>query len=397
MHEILETLQLDLTQINYDAMYHAIINNDFEVIKYVLSIDGIRLNDDILLRTIMSSTFDVVVYLLNVYLCKSIPSHLHNQFHIFQYSKPKLNLINLSIFNQNNKFNVINNNILNNNDNENNIKEEFNSKTHKRDRSDSNDTFINQNNTINLSHHYVNTNKKNNNLNNDGANDYFLKLVEHNFNKIIIENDSIWRGVCSNKDIDVVQLILSLKGIQPDLLNRGDEFNQFLIACKYNSNIKVIKYIHKLFPPFIHSQLNVIESTQNGAYLVINNYRILLKLTSDKLKILHYLYLNGIDIHLLSKKITDRTVCDSIYSLIKSIISRNCEDIVQHLKVISQDFDYQNNEHDHKAYRKPSFWKQFHNNNNNNNINNNISDEQSMRINEWKNRFDNMFFITYQK
>ena len=69
----------------------------------------------------------------------------------------------------------------------------------------------------------------------------------------------------------------------------------------------MIKYIHKLFPPFIHSQLNVIESAQNGAYLVINNYRILLKLTSyklsDKLKNFQYLYLNGIDIHLLSKKL----------------------------------------------------------------------------------------------
>ena len=192
-------------------MDHAIISNDFEVSKYVLSIDGIRLNDDILLRAIMSSTFDVVVYLLNVYLCKSIPSHLHNQFHIFQFS-------NLP-YNQNSKYNVINNNILNN---YNNIKEEFNSKTHKRDRSDdSNDAFINQNNTINLSHHHYN-------LNNDGANDYFLKLVEHNFNKIIIENDRIWRGVCHNKNVDVVQLILSLKGIQPDLLNRGDEFNPFL-------------------------------------------------------------------------------------------------------------------------------------------------------------------------
>ena len=52
--------------------------------------------------------------------------------------------------------------------------------------------------------------------------------------------------------------------------------------------------------------------------------------------------------------------------------------IVQYLKVISQDFDYQNNEHDYNGYRKPTFWKEINNN----------ADEQSKRINEWKNRFE---------
>ena len=91
VYEILQTLQVDLTSIKNDAMTFALRNNDIEVIKYVLSIDGIQLNDKTLLRAIRSSTFDIVVYLLNVYLCRSIPSHLHNQFHIFQFLNYPLN------------------------------------------------------------------------------------------------------------------------------------------------------------------------------------------------------------------------------------------------------------------------------------------------------------------
>ena len=385
VHEILESLQANLTIIKNNTMYYAIKNNDIEVIKYVLSIDGVQLKDDILYEAIRSLKFDIVVYLLNVYLCQSIPSHFHNQFHIFQYS----NLL------YSNKNNMLNNNFDKNNEE---IKEEFNSNTQKRDRGDDlNEGFINHNKKIKLSHLHTNNNKINNNNNNNSINDYFLKLVEHNFKKII-ENDRIWREVCSNKDIDVAQFIFSLKGIQPDI-NDDEGYNPFLRACEYNSNIKVIKYIHKLFPSFIHSQITLNdgqnESVENGAYLILKNLNLI---ASDKVKILHYLYLNGIDIHLLSKKITNRTVYDSIYTFnkffvdndnivlyLKVISQDGIEYMNQYLKVISQDFDYLHNEHD-DAYRKPSFWKQFHNNNNNNN--NNIADEQSMRINEWKNRFD---------
>ena len=56
-------------------------------------------------------------------------------------------------------------------------------------------------------------------------------------------------------------------------------------------------------------------------------------------------------------------------------------------KVISQDFDYFKNEHDDEAYRKPSFWNQFRNNNNNN-INNKLAYEESNGIDEWKNRYE---------
>ena len=382
VHEILESLQADLTIIKNNTMYYAIKNNDIEVIKYVLSIDGVQLKDDILYEAIRSLKFDIVVYLLNVYLCQSIPSHLHNQFHIFQYS---------------NRLYSNKNNMLNYNFEE--IKEEFNSNTQKRDRGDDlNDGFINHNKKIKLSHnHYLHINNNNNinnhnNNNNNSINVYFLKLVEHNF-KTIIENDRIWRGVCSNKDIDVAQFIFSLKGIQPDI-NDEDGYNPFLRACEYNSNIKVIKYFHKLFPSFIHSQISLnddqYESVENGAYLILKNLHLI---ASDKVKILHYLYLNGIDIHLLSKKILNiRSVYHSIYTYNKFFVYN--DNIELYLKVISQDFDYLHNEHDDDAYRKPSFWKQFHNNNNNNNNNNdnnnnnNIADEQSMRINEWKNRFD---------
>ena len=65
------------------------------------------------------------------------------------------------------------------------------------------------------------------------------------------------------------------------------------------------------------------------------------------------------------------------------ILLGDCID--QYLKVIPQDFDYIHNEHDDKTYRKPSFWKDIPINNYDYN---NIADEQSMRVNEWKNRFD---------
>ena len=111
---------------------------------------------------------------------------------------------------------------------------------------------------------------------------------------ITLYGDRIWHFVCTNENLDVVQLIFSLKGVQPDLLN-DNGYNPFLIACAYNAIIKVIKYLHKLFPNFIHSQIKI--GIQNAAYLLIENFRIE---KSDKLKMLHYLYLNGIDFHFLS-------------------------------------------------------------------------------------------------
>ena len=318
VHEILQTLQFDitlqqfdLTSIKRNAISHAIENDDIEVLKYVLSIKEIQFDASILFRAIENSKFDVVVYLLNVYLCQSIPSHLHNQFHIFQYS---------------------------------------------------------------------NLHPNRNDKNNDEYDNYF-KIVEENY-KRIVENaycgNRIWHGVCRNANLDVIQLIFSLKGIQPEN-PKLNLFNSFLLSCCFNSNTKVIKYIHKLFPTLINSQLYSYCGVQNGTHLIIDNTNI--KERSDKLNILHYLYLNGIDIHLISK--VNNSVCRSIYW--KSVVHDNDDDfynknIDQYLKVISQDFDYLHNEHDHEIYRKPSFWKEIDDRNN--------VDEKSIRINEWKNRFD---------
>ena len=312
VREILESLQFDLTPIKINLLEHAVKNDDIEVIKYVLSIDGIQLNDRELYRALGYSKFEVVVYLLNIYLCQSIPSHLHNQFHIFQFSD----------------------------------------------------------------------NHPNHNLSNNDTDEY-LKLVEENYQKIIdsnISNNRIWHEVCFNANLDVVQLIFSLKGIQPEILDNNG-YNSFLLVCCFNSNIKVIEYIHKLLPSFINTQINVNSSVINGAHFVFKNRHLKL---SERLKILHYLYLNGIDIHfLLINKHLGNTSYHSIYSLTQYPRTINRKR-AQYLKVISQDFDYLHNEHDDEAYRKPSFWKQFYNNNNNNNI----ADEQSLGINEWKNRFD---------
>ena len=325
-HEILETLQFDLTSIKRNAIYYAIENDDIEVIKYVLSIDGIQLDTSILGRAIENFKFDivelnieVVVYLLNIYLCQSIPSHLHNQFHIFQFS----------ILYSNHNDNICKNNdyICKGNDDDN----------------------------------------------------YYLKMVEENYKRIMemeYYGNRIWYVVCRNVNLDVVQLIFSLKRIQPEIPKLNGN-NVFLIVCNYNSNIKVIKYIHKLFPSLINSQL-IYGGVQNGAHLLISNTNLN---KSDKLNILHYLYLNGIDIHLISN--VKYSVCRSIYW--KSVVHDNDDDfydknIDQYLQVISQDFDYLHNEHDHESYRKPSFWKEIDHRKN--------VDEQSIRINEWKNRFE---------
>ena len=183
----------------------------------------------------------------------------------------------------------------------------------------------------------------------------------------------IWHCACLNENLDVVQLIYSLKGIQPDLLT-DNGYNVFLIACHYNSNIKVIKYLHKLFPSFIHSQKEMFGIIQNATTLVLKNYYTK-KL--DQLKTLHYLYLNGIDVHFLSKIHNENEIIyQSLYSCF--LENNNGKEIDKYLKVISQDFDYLQFDHDDEAYRKPSFWKEI----------DNISDEHSKRVNEWKNRFE---------
>ena len=331
VHEILKSLKVDLTSIKRNALECALENDDIEVVKYVISIDGIQLNDDILKRAMGYTKFDIVVHLLNVYLCQSIPSHLHNQFHIFQFSN----------------LHYQNNGIL----------------------------------------QYNNHNNNHNNHNNNN-NDYYLKIVEENYQKIIdkLENNRIWREVCENEDFGVVQLIFSLKGIFPEILNiQVEGENPFLLSCKLSSNIKVIKNFHKLFPSFINSKLFYSNGkVQNGAHLLVDNYNMKILFRTDKLKILHYLYLNGIDIHFISKfEFENRIIYHSLYT---KIIVNNLiydiydENIVQYLQVISQDFDYLHNEHDREAYRKPSFWKEIDDRNN--------IDEQSMGINEWKNRFD---------
>ena len=107
VYEIMESLQVDLTHIKNNTMKYAVFNDDTEVIKYILSIDGIQLNDEDLFSAIKISKIDIVVYLLNFYLCQSIPSHLHNQFHIFQFSNHHPSNIDNP-----NKINNINNKII---------------------------------------------------------------------------------------------------------------------------------------------------------------------------------------------------------------------------------------------------------------------------------------------
>ena len=357
VYEILKTLQPDFAiQDDHETISScALENQDVEVVEYILSLGGIQLNDNTLFQAIRYSKFDIIVYLLNVYLCQSIPSLLHNQFHIFQFSNHH----------------------------------HYNNNHHPGNRNDNNDTDnINE---------YDNDNyykDENNDLDNNNNKYYYLKLVDENYRRITALKhyfgNRIWHGVCHNKDMDVVKLIFSLKGIQPEILNE-DGNNVFLLACYYNVNIKVIKYIHKLFPSMINSQLNC----WNQGILIVCDRRVLLKNAAhllfsninfydveiDVLNILHYLYLNGIDIHFISTyKNYNQITYDSIYSIKKYLFKNiDIKTINQYLKVISQDFDYLHNEHNDTLYRKPSLWKE---------IDDNSADEQSKRRNEWKNRFE---------
>ena len=231
VHEILKSLQINLTPIAIYAMENAIKNRDIEVFKYVSSIDGIQVREDTLLKVIMSSKFDIVVHLFNVYLCQSIPSHLQNQFHIFQFSN------------------------------------HFNYKNNHHDGNNPSDDIENHFKKRKLSH-YINNDNENNNNNNYG--DYYLELVEKKFQKILaskLGGNRIWHCASHNENLDVVKLIFSLKGIQTEILKLNDKqeeiftfggvHNPFLTAFKYNSNIKVIKYIHKLFPEFIFTNIKI--------------------------------------------------------------------------------------------------------------------------------------------
>ena len=325
VYEILASLKVDLTQIKLNVMNYALNTDDIDVIKYILSIDGIYLNNRLLFVAIKSSKFDIVVYVLNNYLWKSVPSHLHNQFHIF-------------MFLLNNPFNNIINKILKNHNN------------------------------------YINNNKSNN------------YLVEEKIKEIELSfGYEFWHAACQNANLDVVQLIFSLKGIRDQILV-DDGYNPFLRVCEFNSNIKVIKYIHKLFPSFINSQINTYGGIQNGAFLILENPNLHI---SDKLKIFHYLNLNGIDFHLISIIFAEdnQLICRSIYFRNKELNCYKEDDIGKYLKLISHDFDYLHNEHDDKEYRKPSFWKEIDNN----------ADEHSKRVNLWKNRFEELVLVKLSK
>ena len=319
-----------------------IVKRIYEIMKN-LKVDLI--DEDVIFDSIRYSKFNKVVWLLNAYLYQSIPSHLRNQFHIL------------------NKLHYLRNNIKCNNntlidDKKSNIKEEEND--------------------IDIYEEKI-----------------FKKIMKRR------NGNRIWFEVCENHNFDVVHLIFSLsfKSIRPEIVNR-EGLNLFLFAIDRKANIKVIKYIYKLFPALIHSQIILKnEEVQNAASLVVNT---LWMKKSHRLETLHFLYLKGIDIHLLSKSKEGGNQIISLYSQIKESNSSLLY-LIQYFKVISQDFDYLHNEHDDTLYRKPSFWKEIdnktndkntdknndnNNNNNNNNSDNNSAYEQLKRVNEWKNRFE---------
>ena len=383
LYNILKTLKTDLNLIINNSMGFIIKNKDIEVIKFILSIDGIKLTDDILFIAIQSSNFDLVVCLLNFYICQSIPFHLHHLFNIFHFVNHPLHYNNNNNFDEQSilKWNHESNLIINNN--------KYNNNTE----NNGNNYGDNANNSNNNNNSKIKKRKRGNNYENneidynneDNYNKYLIE-VEKNYQKLIemtirgnkiwhhisYGQNRIWHGVCENQNLDVVQLIFSLKDIQPEILNENGE-TVFLIACAY-SNLKIIKFIHKIFPSIIHSQTKSIinGSFIDAIYLVTYNRKMN---RYDKLKTLHYLYLNGINIHFLRG---GYPFYKSIYSSLMSlnIDTRSIEkDMINYFKVISEDFDYLHIEHDLETYKKPSFWKEIQNN-------------ESKQVNEWKNRFE---------
>ena len=99
------------------------------------------------------------------------------------------------------------------------------------------------------------------------------------------------------------------------------------------------------------------ERVANGTYLTLYNYYFR---RPEKLTALHYLNLVGIDYRILSKE----------FQRIKTInISGDInEKMIQYLKLTSQDIECDYNEYDDK-------------------IEENLANEQSIQLNEWKNRF----------
>ena len=333
MHRLLENLQVDFTNIKKNANRFAIMNKDIEVIKYIISIYGMQLDDNFILETIRYSILDFVVYLLNAYLCQSIPSHLHHHFNIFQFSNQLPNNNNNNNNNLNNKNNVNNNN---NNDGD------------KKNNNDNDENKLAEEEEIN-----------------------YLKIVEKNYKKLLdieitngrrywqednvkINGKKIWHKVCENENLIVVQFIFSLKEIP--------KFNEEGIACLENSNIKVIKFLHKIFPHFLQSKINNKMLILNAAIRILKNGKLN---NEDKLNILHYFYLNGVDFR---------------YILQEANISD--ENIKQYLKVISQELDLNIEQEDDEGneYREIDSG----------------ADEQSKRVNEWKNRFYSPFLKMIQ-
>ena len=322
-----QQLKLDVFHKNFQkrgAMHYAAMNKDVEVIKYVSTmIDGIDpFEDDVfgmnaLFITCKYSNLDVFLYLFDLYLHKSIPSFY--PVNIYQFIEDS----HLSF-----------------------IKNSF------------------QKNINNLESNY----NHNHNIDNEQQQKY-QKIIEENYQSIIsnnINNKKIWHEVSSNQDIEMVQFIYSLKGVDVNQLN-GEGENGFLIACGTNENLKVVKYLHKNTPSNIHlintSKLNAFQIAVDKNY----HYRI-------SIKLIKYLYEIGIDIHYF----------EDIFSAIYLLYGQqNAKvDRSNYLRVISQDFDYRSNPHtseeDISPYQIPSFWREIDND----------ADEHSKQVNEWKNRFD---------
>ena len=117
---------------------------------------------------------------MNFYLRQNTPSHLHNKIDIFLFSNHSSNR-----------------NI--NNDNKELIKTENN--------------YLNSNNENN------NPNNIDNNKNDDNNLELFERIFQNIIDIIIGKNENrIWQEVCKNGNLDVVQFIFSLKGIQPEIL-----------------------------------------------------------------------------------------------------------------------------------------------------------------------------------
>ena len=306
--QLYEELNFNIHQKNVEnrgAIHYAALNQDLGAIKYITNIyrgEGLDIYEEdnygmnALFISCKNANLDIFLYLFDLFLHKSIPNNY--PINIFHFIVDRFYSI---------------------------IKKSFPLNIKKIE--------------VNFDYNFDRENQEK-----------YQEIIEENYQLIITNKNKIWEEVLENQNIEIIQFIYSLKGINIE--------NSFLIACE-NRNLKALKYLYKNFS----LNINQITSEKKNAFHIAYKYYV-----RNSIKIFHYLYLIGVDIHHIS-------LFGSVYDITADSHEIN---LINYFKVISQDFNYQNNPHDNVDYPFPNFWKKAKD----------FNDEKSRAVIEWKNRFE---------